>query len=165
MESRATHCTQKSRSREVPLLWSKTAGGDLVSWVGFELIHSSHKLGISQRTAEWFGKWTDEISKARTVNTTSFEEGLERVMCVAGALEHERPFLSPFYKSMSLQPRGSVRAVPPCLRFFLSCLSWQLQAVRLRRRYVNLGLDSQSRCSSFSRTYRNRRWIRHADEA
>ena len=33
----------------VPLSWAKTAGGDTVAWVGFELLHSSSCLGISQR--------------------------------------------------------------------------------------------------------------------
>ena len=57
----------------VPFSRSKTAEDDLVSWVGFEFIHSSHKLGISQKRADWFAEWTDEISKAQTVNITSFE--------------------------------------------------------------------------------------------
>ena len=35
----------------VPLSWSKTAGGDVVSWVGFELLHRSHQLGISEKRA------------------------------------------------------------------------------------------------------------------
>ena len=40
----------------VPPSLLKTAGGGLLSWVGFELIHCSHKLGFSQRRAEWFAK-------------------------------------------------------------------------------------------------------------
>ena len=32
-----------------PLSWNKTSGGDVVSWVGFELLLRSHKLGMSQR--------------------------------------------------------------------------------------------------------------------
>ena len=40
----------------VPLSWNKTAGGETVIWVGFELLHSTHHLGISQRRAEWFTK-------------------------------------------------------------------------------------------------------------
>ena len=40
----------------VPLSWSTTAGGDVVSWVGFELLHKSHQLGISEKRAAWFVK-------------------------------------------------------------------------------------------------------------
>ena len=78
-----------------PLSWNKTAGGDTVSWVGFELLLRSHKLGISQRRAEWFTRWTREVAQAGHINISTFEEGLGRVMYVAGALEYERPFLAP----------------------------------------------------------------------
>ena len=36
----------------VPLSWNKTAGGDIIAWVGFELLHKSYQLGISQHRAE-----------------------------------------------------------------------------------------------------------------
>ena len=87
----------------------------------FELIRSSYKLGISQRS---------EIAQARTVNITPFEEGLGRVMYVASALEHERPFQSPLYTFMSLHTRCSVRTVPPYVRFFPSYLSQQAHLCR-----------------------------------
>ena len=38
----------------VSLSWHKTAGGDTVAWIGFELLHRSHTLGISERQATWF---------------------------------------------------------------------------------------------------------------
>ena len=79
----------------VPLSWEKTAGGDKVTWVGFELLHDTYHLGISERRAAWFTKWAEEVASSHTINTASFEEGLGRLMYVAGALEYERPFLSP----------------------------------------------------------------------
>ena len=33
----------------VPLSWPKTSGGDTISWVGFEILHS---LGISERRSQ-----------------------------------------------------------------------------------------------------------------
>ena len=36
----------------VPLSWSKTSGGDTISWVGFEILHKSHSLGISERRSQ-----------------------------------------------------------------------------------------------------------------
>ena len=45
----------------VPLSWAKTAGGDTVIWVGFELLHHLRQLGISQRRAEWFMGWTSDV--------------------------------------------------------------------------------------------------------
>ena len=68
----------------VPLSWEKTAGGDKVTWVGFELLHDTYHLGISERRAAWFIKWAEEVASSQIVNTASFE-GLGRLMCVAGA--------------------------------------------------------------------------------
>ena len=114
----------------VPLSWAKTAGGDTVTSVGFELLHHSRQLGISQRRAEWFMGWTSDVSASRTIHMRSFEEGLGRVMYVAGALEYERPFLGPLYKFMSLHPRDSVQPVPAYVSFFLRHLSDQLKNSR-----------------------------------
>ena len=61
-------------------LWGKTAGGDKVTWVGFELFHSTY-LGISERRAARFIKWA-EVASSDTVNTANFEEGLSRLMHV-----------------------------------------------------------------------------------
>ena len=34
---------------EVPLAWNKIAGGETVTWVGFELLHRSRQLGIIKK--------------------------------------------------------------------------------------------------------------------
>ena len=64
----------------------------------------SRSIGISARRAEWFTRWTQKIATAPTVHMASFEEGLGRIMFVAGALEHGRPFLGPLYKFISIHP-------------------------------------------------------------
>ena len=79
----------------VPLSWNKTSGGETVTWVGFELLHRTRQFGISQRRADWFRKWTTEVASSSSLHMASFEEGLGRVMYVAGAPEYERPFLGP----------------------------------------------------------------------
>ena len=61
------------------------------------------------------------ISDSETVKMASFEEGLGRLMFVAGALEHERPFLGPRYKF--IHPRDSIRKVPPNVKFILRYLA------------------------------------------
>ena len=114
----------------VPLSWGKTAGGDKVTWVGFELLHATYHLGISERRAAWFIRWAEEVASSHTVNTASFEEGLGRLMYVAGALEHERPFFSPLYSFLSLHPRGAVRKVPAYVKYFLRYLSRQVSLSR-----------------------------------
>ena len=49
----------------VPLAWHKTLGGDVVSWVGFELLHHSRS---------WFINWTREVAAAEHVLMSSFEK-------------------------------------------------------------------------------------------
>ena len=67
-----------------------------------------------------------------TIHVGSFEEGLGRIMFVAGALERERPFLAPLYKFLTMHPRDSVRRVPPYVSFILKYLS---REISLKRHY------------------------------
>ena len=62
---------------------------------------------------------------AHRVNLGSFWDGLGTLMYVAGALEFERPFLVPLYKS-----RGSVRIVPCDLKYNLEHLAKQISTSR-----------------------------------
>ena len=114
----------------VPLSWRKTAGGDTVSWVGFELLHRSYKIGLSQRRAQWFQRWTRETAESGCVHMSAFEEGIGRVMYVAGASEFDRTFLSPLYRFLTLHPRNSVRRLPGCVVFVLRYLADQIQESR-----------------------------------
>ena len=115
----------------VPSSWHKTCGDTLV-WVGFELLLRSRCVGISARRAEWFVRWAETVAGSPTIHMGSFEEGLGRIMFVAGALEHERPFLAPLYKFLTMHPRGSVRRVPPYVSFILKYLA---REVSLKRHY------------------------------
>ena len=38
---------------EVPLSWEKVRGGEVVSWIGYELDVKGFKRGISQRKVDW----------------------------------------------------------------------------------------------------------------
>ena len=70
-----------SRVGTISLSWSRTAGGDTIVWVGFELLHRSHQLGLPQRRTEWFISWTAELASSRIVHMASFKEGLGRITC------------------------------------------------------------------------------------
>ena len=106
----------------VPLSWHKTCGRDTLVWVGFESLLRSRYVGISARRAEWFVRWAETVAGSTTIHMGSFEEGLGRIMFVAGALEHERPFLAPLHKFLTMHPRGSIRRVPPYVSFILKYL-------------------------------------------
>ena len=63
----------------------KTAGGDTISWVGFEILHRTYKLGISERRCQWFVRWTWDVADSDHVQMTNFEEGFRRVMYVVAS--------------------------------------------------------------------------------
>ena len=109
-----------------PLSWHKTSVGDVLVWVGFELLLRSRCVGISARRAEWFVRWTQKVADSDTVSMASFGEGLGRIMFVAGALEHERPFLGPLYRFISIHPKDSIRRIPPYVKFILRYLADQV---------------------------------------
>ena len=62
----------------------------------------------------------------------TFEEGLGRIMFVAGAEGHERPFLAPLKKFLPIHPQKSIRRVPPYVSFILKYLA---REVSLKRHY------------------------------
>ena len=135
----------------VPLSWSKTAGGDVVSWVGFELLHRTRTLGITQRRADWLTKWSREVAAAPVVNMAFFEEGLGRVMYVVSALEYERPFLAPPCRFMTMHPRGSTRRVPDDVRVILNYIAEEVSETRhypcdpvLRSQTCSFRVDAQA---------------------
>ena len=83
--------------------------------------------------ADWFVKCTRTTAEQKTVQIASFEEGLGRVMHIAGALEHERPFLAPLYKYITIHPRRSVQVVPSYVSFFLRFQASQVEEAPLLR--------------------------------
>ena len=50
--------------------------GDVLVWVGFELLLRSRGVGISASRADWFARWTQSISESDTVPFASFERVL-----------------------------------------------------------------------------------------
>ena len=84
-------------------------------------------IGLSERRAQWFQRWTRETANAGYVHMSAFEEGLGRVMNEAGALEFERRFLFPLYRFLTLHPRGSVRRLPAYVVFILRYLADRIQ--------------------------------------
>ena len=51
-------------------------------------------------------------------------------MFVAGALEHDRPFLAPLYKFLTLHTRNAVRRIPSYVAFILEFLSRSVSSNR-----------------------------------
>ena len=90
----------------------------MVVWVGFELLYRSRQLGISQRRAEWFIRWTKETADLGYVHLTSFEE-VGNIIFVASVLEYERPFSGLLYTFTTIHTRISTRLVLAYVSFML----------------------------------------------
>ena len=93
----------------------------------------------------------ETVASSPTIHMRTFEEGLGRIMFVAGALEHERPFLAPLYKFLTMHPRDSTRRVKPYVSFILKYLAREVfvkEALRLRIGDSSSWLHTQSRRSS-----------------
>ena len=145
----------------VPLAWHKTAGGDTLIWVGFELLLRPHSIGISERRAEWFARWTEKIASSATVHMGSFEEGLGRVVFVAGALEHERPFLGPLLQISYYASQGCGAESAIFRRFYtpLSVLrDPQDRHYLCGARYTTAECITKGRCTGELNANRNR-WL------
>ena len=72
----------------------------------------------------------EEVAGSPTVHMSTFEEGLGRIMFVAGALELERPSLAPLCKFLTMHPRDAVRRVPPYVSFILKYLANEISKKR-----------------------------------
>ena len=79
---------------------------------------------------------------------TKFEEGLVRMMFVAGALDYERPFLGPLYRFLALHPRNVTRRVPSYVSLVL--------------RYQALQLGESRHCEC-AETLRSTKWAPRVD--
>ena len=83
--------------------------GMLLSGSGSNFSIEPRHLGISQRRAEWFMKWARETADSEYIHLAKFEEGLGRIMFVAGALELERPLPRTLVQVHGPPPPGSRR--------------------------------------------------------
>ena len=97
-----------------------------MAWIGLELLHRSHQLGISERRANLFTRWTREVAASEHVHMTKYEEGLGGITYVAGALDYERPFLGPLYRFLALHPRNFIRRILSYEAFMLRYLALQM---------------------------------------
>ena len=113
-----------------PLSWSKTSGGLITNWVGFELLLKEHALGLSERRAAWFVSWDRKTANSKVVQIRYFEEALGRAVFVASALELIRPCLSPLYAFSCSGSREGARPLPPYVSFFLRFLASSVERNR-----------------------------------
>ncbi len=113
-----------------PFKWKKTAGGLDAEWVGYHLDLRGCSIGLSQRRAAWAVAWCVNLAESGSTRVSDFRDGLGRLAFAVGALEHERPFLSPLYAFASRHPTGAVRRLPTFARLLLKYLAKRIEARR-----------------------------------
>ena len=120
----------------IPLSWRKTAGGDAVIWVGFELLHRTYHLEISERRSQWIVSWAQKIVDSTSVNVSAFEEGLGRLIDVRGWSARVRAPAPRTTLSFYVPPSSKVDQVVSCLRQVLPVsprsTDWNMSALSLR---------------------------------
>ena len=126
---------------QFPISWNKINGGQVLRWVGYEILLASSSVGITESRAAWASKWCLKLLTSDTVLISELEEGLGRLTFVAGVLEWDRAFLSPFYCFVAVQAdRSHRKALPPYVRLALAYLSESLPL----RHHSPCGLQSSS---------------------
>ena len=100
-----------------------------IAWVGFELLRGD-QVGISQRRADQFMRWTRSIdNRQKKEHMTNFEDW-SREDNVVGAMDNERPFLGPLRKLLSSHPRGAARRIPAGVSSMIAFRRVQLESSR-----------------------------------
>ncbi len=96
----------------VPLAWRKTKGGDVIDWIGYNVRLQDLSLGVSESRAAWAVGWLTRGARDKAMKVEEFTAGLGRLVFVTGALEYERPFLSPLFAWLSRQNRRGLKKLP-----------------------------------------------------
>ena len=114
----------------VPLSWHKTSGGDVLVSVVIRAPFTFQVCWHIRQTCRVVCSLDSKDRGLKHGQYGLFEEGLGCIMFVAGALEHERPFLGPLYRFISIHPRDSTRRIPPYVKFILRYLASEITKQR-----------------------------------
>ena len=85
---------------------------------------------MSEGRAAWMIEWYETLLRDRKVKTGRLREGLGRAGFVYGALEWERPFLSPLYSFANLHSSHTTQVIPLHALMVLRYLATRLKACR-----------------------------------
>ena len=112
---------------ELPLSWSKVGGGTKVQWIGYDLSVEDFTKGISQRKVRWVADWITKHLASRGVTGREMKSALGRLVFVAGALQHVRPFLGPLFAWASVLRGGTFSKMPDAVAILLTYVRKQIE--------------------------------------
>ena len=95
-----------------PLSWKKLAGGEVLKWVGNELVLRNSALALSASRAQRLEGWYTRLLRDKSVQMQEFQEWLGRAAFVRGALDYDRPLLAPLCAFAARHAPNSVKLLP-----------------------------------------------------
>ncbi len=119
----------------VPLAWPKLRGGTELEWVGYHLLLREASIGLSASRASWVVTWCRRMAQTGAAQRSHLREGLGRLSFVAGAMELERPFLSPLFAHVAVLRTEAVKPLPMFVRLMLTYIADRVE----RRRHYSCG--------------------------
>ncbi len=114
----------------IPLSWHKIQGGSEITWIGYSIQLSPLAVGISASRAAWASAWMLRAARDGAIDVGELRSVVGRLAFVAGALEYERPFLSPLFTFLAIHPGRGIRELPTYVRLVLKFLAMRLQERR-----------------------------------
>ncbi len=117
---------------QLPISWNKIQGGSVIQWIGYELHLDHYSLGVTARRAAHAVSWLRRIIRDRRIKVAEFRSELGRLSFICGALEYERPFLSPLYAFLGVCRHQVVKSLP---RFVAVACEYLASRLELRRLY------------------------------
>ncbi|CAE7264418.1 Abcg1 [Symbiodinium natans] len=116
---------------EVPLSWRKVRGGVRLQWIGYELSLDAFQVGISERKRQWILNWVDTVLMRGGITGRDLRSALGRLVFVAGALRHVRPFLGTLFAWSSVLAAGTCASFPLGVRLVLELIKQEVGGCRM----------------------------------
>eukprot|EP00439_Symbiodinium_sp_Y106_P027995 s905_g3.t1 len=116
---------------EVPLSWRKLRGGVYLQSIGYQICLSSYQIGISERKRDWIAAWVRTTLQRGGITGRDLKSGLGRLVFVAGALRHVRPFLGVLFAWSSVLAAGTCAAFPLGVRLVLELIAQEVAGTRM----------------------------------
>ena len=116
---------------EVPVAWKKVRGGVRLQWIGYELSLDSYQVGISERKREWILRWVDTALARGGITGRDLKSALGRLVFVAGALRHVRPFLGTIFAWSAVLAPGTCASFPLGVRLVMELIRQEIGGCRM----------------------------------
>ena len=120
---------------EIPISWEKVHGGDVVQWIGYELDIRRFRRGVSAKKVVWVSGWIKRRLEDGGLVGRDLKSALGRLVFVAGALQHVRPFLGPVFGWSAVLKGGIFAKMPDAVALLLKFIEKQISGEPMAKAY------------------------------